>query len=75
VASPFAPVVPAERWRPWRVPHELLYAPVPCAGCRARECPVPGHPCLEGVSIDAVVAAVERLTPAAGPVPAREAVA
>lgn len=72
VASPFAPVVPAERWRPWRVPHELLYTPVPCAGCRARECPVPGHPCLEGVSIDAVVAAVERLAPAARAVTARE---
>jgi ADP-heptose:LPS heptosyltransferase len=51
VVSLFAPVVPAERWRPWGVPHVLLGAPdAPCAGTRARECPVPGHPCL---SVDA----------------------
>jgi ADP-heptose:LPS heptosyltransferase len=72
VASLFAPTVPAVRWRPWRVPHELLHAPVPCAGCRARDCPVLGHPCLEGVAVEDVVAAVERLAPmgrraAAGP--------
>ena len=58
VVSLFAPTVPAVRWRPWRVPHELLYVDVPCAGCRARECPVPGHPCLGGVMTDDVLAAV-----------------
>ena len=50
VVSLFAPIVPPERWRPWRVPHELLYVDVLCAGCRARECPVVGHPCLHGVT-------------------------
>ncbi|MBW3652127.1 MAG: glycosyltransferase family 9 protein [Actinobacteria bacterium] len=60
VVSLFAPTVPALRWRPWGVPHELLFLDVPCAGCRARDCPVPGHPCLEGVSTDDVVLAVER---------------
>jgi ADP-heptose:LPS heptosyltransferase len=65
VVSLFAPTVPAVRWRPWRVPHELLYVDVPCAGCRARECPVPGHPCLAGVGVAEVVAAVERLAPLA----------
>jgi ADP-heptose:LPS heptosyltransferase len=25
VVSVFAPTVPAVRWRPWRVPHELLW--------------------------------------------------
>jgi ADP-heptose:LPS heptosyltransferase len=64
VVSLFAPTVPAVRWRPWRVPHELLYVDVPCAGCRARTCPVPGHPCLGGVATADVVAAVERLAPA-----------
>ena len=64
VVSLFAPTVPAARWRPWRVPHELLYVDVPCAGCRARACPVPGHPCLEGVGTDDVLAAVRRLAPA-----------
>jgi ADP-heptose:LPS heptosyltransferase len=63
VVSLYAPTVPAVRWRPWRVPHELLYADVPCAGCRARNCPVAGHPCLGEVTVDDVLAAVERLAP------------
>ncbi len=46
-------------------PHELLYADVPCAGCRARVCPVAGHPCLGGVTVDDVVRAVDRLAPVA----------
>jgi ADP-heptose:LPS heptosyltransferase len=65
VVSLFAPTVPAVRWRPWRVAHELLYIDVPCAGCRARVCPVDGHPCLEGVSVSDVVDAVDRLAPLA----------
>ena len=63
VVSLFAPTVPAVRWRPWQVPHELLFVDVPCAGCRARECPVPGHPCLGGVAVADVVGAVDRLAP------------
>lgn len=63
VVSLYAPTVPAVRWRPWMVPHELLYVDVPCAGCRARECPVPGHPCIGDVTEDQVVAAVDRLAP------------
>jgi ADP-heptose:LPS heptosyltransferase len=65
VVSLFAPTVPAVRWRPWRVPHELLLVDVPCAGCRARNCPVPGHPCLSGVGVADVLAAVDRLAPVA----------
>jgi len=61
VVSLFAPTVPAVRWRPWKVAHELLHVDVPCAGCRSRECPVPGHPCLGGVAVGDVVAALERL--------------
>jgi ADP-heptose:LPS heptosyltransferase len=67
VVSLFAPTVPAVRWRPWQVPHELLYIDVPCAGCRARTCPVPGHPCLEDVTPQAVINAVDRLAPKAVP--------
>jgi ADP-heptose:LPS heptosyltransferase len=63
VVELFAPTVPAVRWRPWRVPHELLFAEVPCAGCRARVCPVPGHPCLEQVTVADVLAAVDRVAP------------
>jgi ADP-heptose:LPS heptosyltransferase len=62
VVSLFAPTVPAVRWHPWLVPHELLFVDVPCAGCRARECPVAGHPCLAGVTVGDVCAALDRLT-------------
>jgi ADP-heptose:LPS heptosyltransferase len=64
VVSLFSPVVPAARWRPWRVPHLLLGDQgAACAGSRARVCPVPGHPCLDGVPVAEVVAAVDRLAP------------
>jgi ADP-heptose:LPS heptosyltransferase len=65
VVSLFAPTVPAARWRPWGVPYELLFVDVPCAGCRARECPVAGHPCLSGVTVADVLGALERLAPLA----------
>jgi ADP-heptose:LPS heptosyltransferase len=61
VVSLFAPTVPAARWRPWKVPHELLFRDVPCAGCRAKVCPVEGHPCLGEVPVAEALAAVERL--------------
>ncbi|MFI6104674.1 glycosyltransferase family 9 protein [Streptomyces sp. NPDC051310] len=62
VVSLFSPVVPAERWGPYGVPHVLLGDQrAPCADSRARECPVPGHPCLNGVTAEDVVAAVEKL--------------
>jgi ADP-heptose:LPS heptosyltransferase len=64
VVSLYAPTLPAVRWRPWRVEHELLWIDVPCTGCRARACPVPGHPCLGRLETDAVLAAVGRLAPA-----------
>ncbi|WP_432573108.1 glycosyltransferase family 9 protein [Kineococcus sp. SYSU DK005] len=65
VVSLFAPVVPAQRWGPHGVPHVLLGDQgAPCRGTRARECPVPGHPCLAGVGAREVVAAVEALAPA-----------
>ena len=51
VVSLFSPVVPAERWAPYGVPIVLLGdQAAPCRGTRARECPVPGHPCLTGVA-------------------------
>ncbi|WP_037052735.1 glycosyltransferase family 9 protein [Pseudonocardia halophobica] len=62
VVSLFAPVVPAVRWRPYRVPQVLLGdQDAPCRDTRARECPVAGHPCLASVRPDDVVAAVRRL--------------
>jgi len=65
VVSLFSPVVPAVRWRPWGVAHVLLGdQQAACAGTRARVCPVAGHPCLDGVPVAEVVAAVDRLAPA-----------
>ncbi|GAA2645235.1 glycosyltransferase family 9 protein [Streptomyces vastus] len=62
VVSLFAPVVPAERWRPYGVPYVLLGdQAAPCADSRARTCPVPGHPCLESVTVLDVLAAVRKL--------------
>jgi len=64
VVSLFAPVVPAVRWRPWGVRHVLLGdQEAACAGSRARVCPVAGHPCLDGVPVEEVVAAVGALAP------------
>ena len=62
VVSLFSPVVPAARWAPYGVPTVLLGdQDAPCRLTRARECPVPGHPCLASVTADDVVAAVEEL--------------
>jgi ADP-heptose:LPS heptosyltransferase len=62
VVSLYAPTVPAQRWRPWGVPHLLLGdLHIGCAGCRARVCPVAGHPCLAAVTPRAVVEAVEEV--------------
>ncbi|QGV82105.1 glycosyltransferase family 9 protein [Streptomyces ficellus] len=62
VVSLFSPVVPAERWGPYGVPHVLLGEQrAPCADSRARQCPVPGHPCLDEVTGEDVAAAVEKL--------------
>jgi ADP-heptose:LPS heptosyltransferase len=62
VVSLFAPTVPARRWAPYGVPHVLLGDQhAPCRGTRARICPVPGHPCLTGVTAAEVSAAVAQL--------------
>jgi ADP-heptose:LPS heptosyltransferase len=63
VVSLFAPTVPAVRWHPYGVRYELLHIDVPCAGCRARECPVPGHPCIDAIEPADVLAALDRLVP------------
>ncbi len=66
VVSLFAPTLPAARWRPWGVPQVVLGDQgISCAGCRARSCPVDGHPCLSVVGVDEVVEAVEQLAPPA----------
>lgn len=67
VVSLFAPVVPAARWAPYGVETVLLGdQEAPCAGTRARECPVPGHPCLSTVTAHDVVSAVQKLLVSVG---------
>jgi ADP-heptose:LPS heptosyltransferase len=71
VVSIYAPTVPHVRWRPWGVPHVLLGdQDIACAGCRARECPVAGHPCIDALDPVEVIAAIDALAPASRAVPA-----
>jgi ADP-heptose:LPS heptosyltransferase len=59
VISLFAPVVPAARWAPYGEHVLLGDQSARCSGSRARECPVPGHPCLASVPPSRVVDALE----------------
>nr|WP_240896699.1 glycosyltransferase family 9 protein [Kineococcus vitellinus] len=62
VVSLFSPVVPAARWAPHGVPHVVLGDQAAgCAGTRARQCPLQGHPCLTSVTEGQVVSAVDAL--------------
>ena len=62
VVSLFAPVVPVERWRPWGVPTVVVGDQhAACRLSRARTCPVPGHPGLDGADVGDVLAAVSQL--------------
>lgn len=62
VVSLFSPVVPVDRWAPYGVPSIVLGdQEQACKGSRARDCPLPGHPCLTSVPPREVVDAVGRL--------------
>ncbi|MCZ8379237.1 glycosyltransferase family 9 protein [Mycobacterium sp. CPCC 205372] len=62
VVSLFAPVVPASQWSPYgRNVIRLGDQQAPCRLTRARSCPVPGHPCLDGITDAELLAAVDRL--------------
>lgn len=62
VVSLFSPVVPAAVWAPRGSRVRVLGdQDARCAGSRARVCPVPGHPCLSGVSPESVLAAVDEI--------------
>lgn len=62
VVSLFSPVVPVERWAPYGVPSVILGdQQEACRDSRARECPIPGHPCLSSIPPDDVVTAVAGL--------------
>ena len=59
VVSLFAPVVPASQWSPFGASVTVLGDQTArCRATRARQCPVPGHPCLDGIADEALLAAV-----------------
>lgn len=79
VVSLFSPVVPSVRWAPYGIEHVMLGdQEAPCRDSRARECPVPGHPCLASVApvdvVDAVFALAPDLRGRAATAPARKQV-
>lgn len=43
------------QWFPLGDGHTIFQHDVPCAGCRRQECPVVGHPCLNGISAEPVL--------------------
>jgi heptosyltransferase-2 len=47
------------RWDPLGFGHQVLRQDVPCAGCCLRECPLPGHPCMELHTVDDVWTHIE----------------
>jgi ADP-heptose:LPS heptosyltransferase len=51
------------RFEPLGQGHIILRHPVPCANCRLimTPCPVQGHPCMTGISIEAVWTAIQQL--------------
>lgn len=62
VVSLFAPVVPASQWRPYGDNViRLGDQNAPCRLTRARVCPVNGHPCLDGITDDELLGAVNRI--------------
>jgi ADP-heptose:LPS heptosyltransferase len=60
VVSLFAPVVPASQWSPYGTAVTVLGDQgAPCRASRVRECPVDGHPCLDGITDGELLAAVD----------------
>jgi ADP-heptose:LPS heptosyltransferase len=57
--SLFAPVVSASAWRPYGTAVTVLGDQhAPCRATRARNCPVEGHPCLDGITDEELLTAV-----------------
>lgn len=46
-----------DRWFPLGEGHIILYREIACAGCGERVCPLSDHPCIDGVSTDAIIGA------------------
>jgi heptosyltransferase III len=42
------------QWYPMGTGNVVIRHPVKCSGCRSFHCPVAGHPCISGITVDAV---------------------
>jgi ADP-heptose:LPS heptosyltransferase len=49
------------QWDPIGTQHVVVRLTVPCEGCRAEHCQVPGHPCMEDLSAESIWRALEPL--------------
>ncbi|MBX3285366.1 MAG: glycosyltransferase family 9 protein, partial [Actinobacteria bacterium] len=61
VVALFSHRAPIPQWTPMGAGHRVVDHPVPCAGCLAVSCPVASHPCMTGITVDQVWAAVEQV--------------
>jgi len=52
---------PAHQWRAWQVPNEAVEASETCPGCTDTRCQLPPTACVQSVTADQVLAAIERL--------------
>ncbi|MFT3745250.1 MAG: glycosyltransferase family 9 protein [Pyrinomonadaceae bacterium] len=43
------------QWFPLGDGHRVFQHDVACAGCRCQECPVAGHPCMNGIQVEPVL--------------------
>ena len=58
------------RFHPLGPHHVLLRHPVNCAGCRLQTCPLPDHPCMNGITVEQAWAGIEQLCQSIGvPIP------
>ena len=49
------------QWAPMGKGHQVLRHSVPCAGCGQSVCPVLGHPCMTGLTVEQVWAAIVKV--------------
>jgi len=50
------------QWYPLGEGHYVVGHKVPCAGCRAFACPLPGHPCMLDISVEDAWASFEKFS-------------
>jgi lipopolysaccharide heptosyltransferase II len=49
------------QWRPWGPEVRVVHRPTACWPCHRRECPLAGHPCMRGITVEEVLGVVGTL--------------